>query len=179
MAKVYLEELRTWSDLEGGYSHLQATKPQTLGYALNDSPIGLAAWIVEKFRTWSDCAGELESIFTRDELLTNVMIYWVTETLNSSIRLYYETREQPLQLSPANRVKPPVAMAVFPWRFQSPPARSQSAGTTSSAGLYAQGRPLCRVGATRTSRPGYPRILPPTPLGLYGTWIVGDSEVIH
>jgi pimeloyl-ACP methyl ester carboxylesterase len=121
MAGTYLDQLRAWADLEGGYSHLQATKPQTLGYALNDSPIGLAAWIVEKFRSWSDCGGELESIFTRDELLTNVMIYWVTESLNSSARLYYETREQPLQLSPANRVKPPVAMAVFPKEIPIPP----------------------------------------------------------
>jgi pimeloyl-ACP methyl ester carboxylesterase len=74
MAKSYLAELRTWWDLEGGYSHVQGTKPQTLGYALNDSPVGLAAWTFEKFRTWSDCAGHLEHIFTRDELLTDVMI---------------------------------------------------------------------------------------------------------
>jgi pimeloyl-ACP methyl ester carboxylesterase len=121
VAKSYLAELRAWSDFEGGYSHVQSTKPQTLGYALNDSPVGLAAWILEKFRTWSDCAGELENIFTRDELLTNVMIYWVTETLNSSTRLYYETREQPLQLSPTNRLKPPVAMAVFPKEIPVPP----------------------------------------------------------
>src|SRR5271170_7627143 len=80
-----------------------------------------AAWIFEKFRTWSDCAGELEHIFTRDELLTDVMIYWVTETLNSSARLYYESREQPLQLSPTNRVKPPVAVAVFPKEIPVPP----------------------------------------------------------
>ena len=121
IGKFYLAELRAWWDLEGGYSHEQSTKPQTLGYALNDSPVGLAAWIIEKFRTWSDCAGELENIFTRDELLTNVMIYWVTQTINSSTRLYYETREQPLRLSPTNRVKPPVAMAVFPKEIPVPP----------------------------------------------------------
>ena len=121
IGKFYLAELRAWWDLEGGYSHEQSTKPQTLGYALNDSPVGLAAWIIEKFRTWSDCAGELENIFTRDELLTNVMIYWVTQTINSSTRLYYETREQPLQLSPTNRVEPPVAMAVFPKEIPVPP----------------------------------------------------------
>jgi pimeloyl-ACP methyl ester carboxylesterase len=121
MSKSYLTELRAWADLEGGYSHLQGTKPQTLGYALNDSPVGLAAWIFEKFRSWSDCDGELERIFTRDELLTNVMIYWVTETLNSSTRLYYETRERPLQLSPANRVEVPVAVAVFPREIPMPP----------------------------------------------------------
>jgi pimeloyl-ACP methyl ester carboxylesterase len=120
-ARRYVQELRAWADLEGGYGHLQATKPQTLGYAMNDSPVGLAAWIVEKFRNWSDCDGDLESVFTRDELLTNVTIYWATETLNSSARLYYETREQPLRLSPAHRVEVPVAMAVFPKEIPIPP----------------------------------------------------------
>jgi pimeloyl-ACP methyl ester carboxylesterase len=121
LAKSFLAELRGWWDLEGGYSHVQSTKPQTLGYGLNDSPVGLAAWIVEKFRTWSDCGGDPESIYTRDELLTNVMIYWVTETASSSTRLYYETREQPLKLSPTNRVKPPVAVALFPKEIAMPP----------------------------------------------------------
>ncbi len=120
LARSYLAELRGFWDLEGGYSHVQGTKPQTLSYGLNDSPVGLAAWIVEKFRTWSDCHGELERVFSKDELLTNVMIYWVTETLNSSVRLYYETREQPLQLSPASRVKPPVAVALFPKEIAMP-----------------------------------------------------------
>src|SRR5579872_758458 len=121
VAKSYLGELRGWWDLEGGYSHIQSTKPQTLGYGLNDSPVGLAAWIIEKFRTWSDCSGDVESIFTRDELLTNVMIYWATQTIHSSTRLYYETREHPFQLSPTNRVKPPVAVALFPKEIAMPP----------------------------------------------------------
>jgi pimeloyl-ACP methyl ester carboxylesterase len=121
MANTYLSELRAWWDSEGGYSHVHATKPQTLSYGLNDSPVALAAWIVEKFRTWSDCAGDVESVFTRDELLTNVMIYWVTETIHSSTRLYYETRMRPLRLSPANRVNPPVGFAVFPKEIPIPP----------------------------------------------------------
>jgi pimeloyl-ACP methyl ester carboxylesterase len=125
MARAYLEKLRDWWDAEGGYSHEQGTKPQTLSYALNDSPVGLLAWIVEKFRTWSDrgndCEGDIESVFTRDELLTNVMIYWVTETISSSARLYYETRQQPLSLSHANRIKPPVGFAVFPGEIPIPP----------------------------------------------------------
>ena len=75
---------------ENGYSRIQGTKPQTLGYALNDSPAGQAAWIVEKFRGWCDCDGDPETIFTKDELLTNVMLYWVNETATSSARLYYE-----------------------------------------------------------------------------------------
>ncbi len=65
---------------ESGYAQEQGTKPQTLGVALNDSPAGLLAWIVEKFRAWSDCDGHPENAFTRDQLITNVMTYWVTQT---------------------------------------------------------------------------------------------------
>lgn len=83
---------------ESGYANEQSTKPQTLGVALNDSPAGLLAWIVEKFRSWSDCDGDPENVFTRDQLLTNVMTYWVTQTITSSARLYWEhqhAREKP------------------------------------------------------------------------------------
>ena len=121
IATTYLGHLRAWWDAEGGYSHEQATKPQTLGYGLNDSPVGLAAWIIEKFRTWSDCAGEIESIFTRDEVLTNIMIYWVTQSAASSARLYFESRQKPLGLSRSNRVELPVAVAVFPKEIAMPP----------------------------------------------------------
>src|SRR5215468_1931918 len=75
---------------ESGYAQEQGTKPQTLGVALNDSPAGLLAWIVEKFRTWSDCDGHPENAFTRDQLITNVMTYWLSETITSSTRLYWE-----------------------------------------------------------------------------------------
>jgi len=81
-----------WEEDEGGYSHIQGTRPQTPAYGLNDSPVGLAGWIVEKFRAWSDCDGDVERRFTKDELLTNVTIYWATQTINSSIRMYYEYR---------------------------------------------------------------------------------------
>jgi pimeloyl-ACP methyl ester carboxylesterase len=77
---------------ESGYAIEQGTKPQTLGVALNDSPAGLLAWIVEKFRAWSDCDGDPEKAFSRDQLLTNVMLYWTTQTITSSARLYRETR---------------------------------------------------------------------------------------
>jgi pimeloyl-ACP methyl ester carboxylesterase len=77
---------------ESGYASEQSTKPQTLGVSLNDSPAGLLAWIVEKFRTWSDCDGHPENAFTRDQLITNVMLYWVTQTSSSSARLYWETK---------------------------------------------------------------------------------------
>ncbi len=81
-----------FSEEEQAYNRLQGTKPQTIGYALNDSPVGLAAWIVEKFRGWSDVDGNVEKKFTKDELLTNITIYWVTQTANSAGRLYYESR---------------------------------------------------------------------------------------
>jgi pimeloyl-ACP methyl ester carboxylesterase len=121
IAQAYLAKLRAWWNSEGGYNHLQATKPQTLAYGLNDSPVGLAAWIVEKFRTWSDCAGDPERVFSKDELLNNIMIYWITETISSSTRLYWEGREQPLRLSATNSVKPPVAVALFPKEIPMPP----------------------------------------------------------
>jgi len=98
---------------ETGYQQIQGTKPQTLGFALNDSPIGLAAWIVEKFRTWCDCGGNPETIFTKDELLTNITLYWVTQTAASSARIYYESRHP---TSAVNRAKidVPTACADFP-----------------------------------------------------------------
>ena len=77
---------------ESGYALEQSTKPQTIGAALNDSPAGLLAWMVEKFRTWSDCEGDPEKCFTKDQLITNVMTYWVTQTAASSMRLYWEHR---------------------------------------------------------------------------------------
>ena len=80
-----------------GYAHLQRNTPQTAAYALNDSPAALAAWIVEKFRDWSACNGEVERRFSKDELLGNVTLYWMTETIHSSCRLYYETKKAPLR----------------------------------------------------------------------------------
>jgi pimeloyl-ACP methyl ester carboxylesterase len=79
-----------WSWEEGAYSHQQQTRPQTLAIGLNDSPAGLAAWIVEKFRAWSDCKGDVERRFTLDELLTNISLYWFTGTIGSSVRMYLE-----------------------------------------------------------------------------------------
>jgi len=79
-----------WEREEGGYNLIQETKPQTLAYGLNDSPAGLAAWIIEKWRSWGTIDGHIERSFTMDELLTNITIYWVTRTANSSSRSYYE-----------------------------------------------------------------------------------------
>lgn len=88
--RAYLQEGEQWGMREGAYAMLHSTRPQTLGYGLNDSPAGLASWIVEKFYNWSDCNGNLESRFTKDELLTNITMYWATQTINSSIRYYRE-----------------------------------------------------------------------------------------
>jgi pimeloyl-ACP methyl ester carboxylesterase len=110
---TFLEAQESWSQAEGGYGHVQATKPQTLAFGLNDSPAGLAAWIIEKFRDWSDCEGDVERRFTKDELLTNVMIYWTTKTIHSSMRLYHEARSRPLHFKEGESVQTPCAVARF------------------------------------------------------------------
>jgi microsomal epoxide hydrolase len=88
--KSWLKIVDVWEADENAYGHVQSTKPQTLSFGLNDSPAGLAAWIVEKWRSWSDCGGDVLSRFTMDELLTNISIYWFTETIGSSVRMYFE-----------------------------------------------------------------------------------------
>ena len=111
---------QTFFDTERGYFLEQSTKPQTIGYALDDSPAGLAAWIVEKFRAWSDVNGNVEQKFTKDELLTNIMLYWVTQSGASSARIYYENqRAKP----PQGRVQVPTACAVFPKEISIAPRR--------------------------------------------------------
>ncbi|WP_440769369.1 epoxide hydrolase family protein [Natronorubrum sp. DTA28] len=85
------EETKEFRETGTGYHEIQATKPQTLAYGLTDSPVGLAGWLTEKFRAWSDCDGDLESSFDRDRLLDNLSVYWLTGTIGSSMRVYYET----------------------------------------------------------------------------------------
>ncbi len=119
--KQYLSAVQQWRMREGAYAMLQSTKPQTLAYGLNDSPVGLAAWIVEKFRSWSDCDGDVERRFSKDELLTNIMIYWVTETINSSVRMYYEIGRQSSPLKPGQRIEVPAGVAIFPKELVLPP----------------------------------------------------------
>lgn len=109
-----LVQRKRWNENEGGYEHLQCTKPQTLAYALTDSPVGLAAWILEKMYSWSDCAGNIKSVFSNDELLTNISVYWFMQTMASSVRMYYETTVNPWSLPVGKRVETPTAIAVFP-----------------------------------------------------------------
>ncbi len=99
---------------EAAYAQLQGTKPQTVGMALNDSPAGLLSWIVEKFRTWSDCDGHPENAFTRDQLITNVMLYWVTQTITSSARLYWETMHSGVLQEAPEFVSVPTGVARYP-----------------------------------------------------------------
>lgn len=99
---------------EAAYAGVQGTKPQTLGAGLNDSPAGLCSWIVEKFRTWSDCHGDPETVFTRDRLLTNVTLYWVTQTITSSFRMYWETMRSGALTSPPAYVATPTGIARYP-----------------------------------------------------------------
>ena len=119
--EAFMAEREQWRHEEGGYGHIQGTKPLTLAYGLTDSPVGLAAWIVEKFRTWSDCGGDVESVYTKDELLTNIGIYWFTGTIGSSVRLYYESQRDPLRLGKDERIRPAAAVATFPKEIAHPP----------------------------------------------------------
>ena len=118
---THMREREEWQQSEGGYAHIQGTKPQTLAYGLNDSPVGLAAWIVEKYRTWSDCGGDVEKRFTKDELLTTVTIYWATETITSSTRMYKENQRYTWTLAPDERVEVPTGVAAFPAEISRPP----------------------------------------------------------
>ncbi|MDQ1465104.1 MAG: hypothetical protein QOC73_2045 [Actinomycetota bacterium] len=113
-ALAALEHAREW---ESGYSEEQATKPQTVGYALLDSPVGLCAWIVEKFWSWTDCDGDLDNVLTRDEVLDDVTLYWLTATGASSARLYWESIRQVSEWftrSNSDTVAVPTGCSIFP-----------------------------------------------------------------
>jgi len=112
--KADVASMAQWQDQESGYQRIQGTKPQTLGFGLMDSPAGLAAWIIEKFRSWSDCNGNPENAISRDRLLTNISIYWATRTITSSTRLYYEVfRSSRMDLF-TRKVAVPTGVARFP-----------------------------------------------------------------
>ena len=119
--QALIDKREQWFRDEGGYNHIQGTKPQTLAYGLNDSPAGLASWIVEKYRTWSDCGGDVEKSYTKDELLTIVTIYWVTQTISSSTRMYYENQKHLWTMERNQNVPAPAGMAMFPQEISKPP----------------------------------------------------------
>ena len=118
---AYRTELDHWLREETGYSGIQGTKPQTLAYGLTDSPVGLAAWIVEKFRTWSDSDGDVERSFSKDDLLTNIMLYWVTGAIGSSFWPYYARQHDGWPLPAHQRIEVPTAYQSFPKDILHPP----------------------------------------------------------
>ncbi|WP_276166001.1 alpha/beta fold hydrolase [Zobellia alginiliquefaciens] len=106
---------------EGAYSYIQSTKPLTLPYRLNDSPVGLCTWIIEKFNSWSDNNGEMNSVFTKDELPANATLYWITQTIHSSIRMYNENSKNLFRFGENDDIKVSVGFAKFPKELPTPP----------------------------------------------------------
>jgi pimeloyl-ACP methyl ester carboxylesterase len=115
----FLDRAARFYDTEGAYAHLQGTKPHTLAIGLNDSPAGLAAWIAEKFAAWSDWRDHPREAVDIDSLLANISLYWYTQTIGSSFRMYVEGRARPMHLQ--GRVAPPVGVALFPRELPMPP----------------------------------------------------------
>ncbi len=126
--EVFVRELEVFLKEDIGYQWIQGTRPQTLAFGLNDSPAGLAAWILEKFRAWSDCDGDVESVFTKDQLLANISLYWFTGAIGASCWPYY-ARMHGLWPIPAGGVKVPTGYAAFPREILQPP-RSAAERTT-------------------------------------------------
>lgn len=118
--QAFLKGAAQWSATEGAYAAMHRTKPQTAAVGLTDSPAGLAAWIVEKLRSWSDCGGDLESVYTKDEILTNVMIYWLTGTIGSAMRMYNVNAAISVEQH-ARRVEVPSGFSLFPGDLVRPP----------------------------------------------------------
>jgi pimeloyl-ACP methyl ester carboxylesterase len=118
--RAWLAEAAAWGATEGGYAAMHRTKPQTAAVGLNDSPAGLAAWIVEKLRAWSDCGGDVEARFSKDEILTNVTIYWLTGTIGSSMRMYRANAAIPPEQH-ARRVDVPSGFSLFSGDVVRPP----------------------------------------------------------
>src|SRR5580700_1621855 len=119
--KRYLGELAHWTREESGYQWIQGTRPQTLAFALTDSPAGLAAWIVEKFRAWSDCSGDVESAISRDRMLADISLYWFTGAIGSSFWPYYARLHGSVILPPGEVITVPTGYAQFPREILKPP----------------------------------------------------------
>jgi pimeloyl-ACP methyl ester carboxylesterase len=116
-------QLLEWRKEGAGYQEIQGTRPQTLGYGLEDSPAGLCAWIVEKFGAWSDTDGDPERSFARDRLLDNITLYWVTGTATSSCRIYWEMRRAGRTAIPQSYVGVPTGVACYPAEITKMPRR--------------------------------------------------------
>lgn len=114
------ESLKFWKAAErfwieqSGYSHVNMTCPQSFAHLVADSPTGAAAWIVEKYHEWSDCNNNIEEVFSKDELLTNIMLYWINNTFGTAIRIYYESHYHPWSVKPGERIEVPTGILSFP-----------------------------------------------------------------
>ncbi len=115
--RAFVEHEEEFAEREGGYNSVQSTKPQTLGYALNDSPAGLAAWVLEKWRAWSDSGGDLAGTFSRDFLLTTVTLFWASGSVTETLRDYYDNSAVYDTITAADRVRVPTAVGLFDNEF--------------------------------------------------------------
>jgi microsomal epoxide hydrolase len=122
--RLYLSELAHWTREETGYQWIQGTRPQTLAFGLTDSPLGLAAWIVEKFRAWSDCDGDVERAIDRDRMLADISLYWFTGAIGSSFWPYYARLHGSVILPVGDTIKVPTGYAQFPREILRPPRKA-------------------------------------------------------
>jgi pimeloyl-ACP methyl ester carboxylesterase len=119
----FLSACDRWAETDGAYAHVQRTRPDTLAVALADSPAGLAAWIAEKLWSWSGRDAGGNSVLSRDDVLANITLYWLTGTIGSSMRLYHQASRHPIHLAPGQRIRVPTGMALFPEETPANPPR--------------------------------------------------------
>ena len=160
--QAYLEQLNHFLKEETGYQWIQGTKPQTLAFALTDSPAGLAAWIVEKFRAWTDNDGSPEDAVSRDEMLANISLYWFTGAIGSSFWPYYARMHGPWPMPDGETIKVPMGYAEFPKEILSPPRSLAAAHLCGHPPLDpdAAGRAFRGAGAARGAGARGRRVLP-------------------
>ncbi len=139
--QAFGQQIQHWFFTEGAFNMIQSTKPQTLGYALNDSPVGLASWIIEKFHAWSDNNGNFKNCFTMDELITNIMIYWVSQSINSTIRTYAENARTGYMggLQSSKWVTVPTGVSLYPKEAQFPKEWAQRMANVVSFNIMDKG----------------------------------------
>ncbi len=161
--RAFLAELNHWLKEETGYQWIQGTRPQTLSFGLTDSPAGLAAWIIEKFRAWSDCGGDVDSVFTRDQMLADISFYWFTGAIGSSFYPYYFRLHRPWMIPDWRRGHRSDRLRRIPARD---PVSAAIAGRNNvhrhpPLDGHEEGRPFRRHGATRGACGGRARLLSP------------------